>query len=298
MLDHRFIRPGGLRERFFRRLEHWIDGLPDLIVPSGAAAEEYLRGRGVPAKRISLVPDGVDTDWLDPQCAAGKRVAMRERLGIPPEAPVIVYLGLLAEYQGADLLLRAARRVLERRPDAYLLVAGYPGADRYAQLARELALDGHVLFPGRVPYEEAPALLAAGDVAVAPKMSLTESNGKLLNYMAMRLPVVAFNSAANRAILGGLGHLVPLGDADALADALLCALNDPPVVRDALRARVVDEFAWSARVHDLEAVYARVLGCFAEKSSDGAIAATGAAQLLTPSSQVRPTSGPDARDGT
>jgi glycosyltransferase involved in cell wall biosynthesis len=277
MLDHRFIRPSGLRERLFRRLERWIDGLPDVIVPSGAAAECYLRGRGVPQTRISLVPDGVDTDWLDPRRVADERVATRARLGIPPDAPVVVYLGLLAEYQGTDLLLRAARRVLERRPDAFLLVAGYPGADRYAQLARDLGLDGHVLFPGRVPYEDAPALLAAGDVAVAPKMSLTESNGKLLNYMAMRLPVVAFDSAANRAIVGALGHLVPPGDADALADALLCALNDPPAVRDALRARIVTHFAWSERVCDLETVYARVLGQASEQPHDRANAAADAA---------------------
>jgi glycosyltransferase involved in cell wall biosynthesis len=286
MLDHRFIRPGGLRERFFRRLERWIDGLPDVIVPSGAAAECYLRGRGVPQARICLVPDGVDTAWLDPRRVADERVATRARLGIPPDAPVVIYLGLLAEYQGTDLLLRAARRVLERRPDAFLLVAGYPGADRYAQLARDLELDGHVLFPGRVPYEDAPALLAAGDVAVAPKMSLTESNGKLLNYMAMRLPVVAFDSAANRAIVGALVHLVPLGDADALADALLCALNDPTAVRDALRARIVDQFAWTERVRDLEAVYARLLGQAVAQPVDGARTAEHVVQL-TPSSSAR-----------
>jgi glycosyltransferase involved in cell wall biosynthesis len=295
MLDHRFIRPGGLRERFFRRLERWIDRLPDLVVPSGAAAECYLRGRGLPAERIQLVPDGVDTDWLDPQRVAAERAGVRERLGIPRDAPVIVYLGLLAEYQGTDLLLRAARRVLERRPDAYLLVAGYPGADRYAKLARELALDGRVLFPGRVPYEDAPALLVAGDVAVAPKMSLTESNGKLLNYMAMRLPVVAFDSAANRAIVGALGHLVPPGDADALADALLCALNDPPAMRDALRARIADEFAWSERVLDLERVYARVLGRGADRSGDAANTAALSAEAA-PSSEARAAvHGPDAR---
>ena len=260
MLDHRFIRPGGLRERFFRRLERLIDSLPDVIVPSGAAAQQYLLERGVSSERVCLVPDGVDTAWLDPGRASDARAATRARLGIPASAPVIVYLGLLAEYQGTDLLLRAAQRLRERCPDAYLLVAGYPGADRYAQLARELALDGHVLFPGRVPYEDAPALLAAGDVAVAPKLSLTESNGKLLNYMAMRLPVVAFDSPANRAILGGLGHLVPPGAAEELADALLDALSDPPAARDALRQRILNHFAWSERVRDLEAVYERVLG--------------------------------------
>ncbi|MDQ3547672.1 MAG: glycosyltransferase, partial [Chloroflexota bacterium] len=135
-----------------------------------------------------------------------------------------------------------------------------PGADRYAAQAQALGLNGHVLFPGRVAYEDAPALLTAGDVAVAPKLSTTESNGKLLNYMALGLPVVATDTPTNRAILGGLGHLVPPGDPDALADALERALNDPQSERTALRQRIIDHYAWQSRILDLEQVYNRVLG--------------------------------------
>ena len=260
MLDHHFIRPGGLRERFFRRVERVIDRMPDAIAPSGVAAEHYLLKRGVDPARVTLIQDGVDTTRLDPARFVDARQQTRAQLGIPLDAPVIVYLGLLAEYQGTSLLLDAARRVLACRPDAYVIVAGYPAVDHYALRARELGLGGHILFPGRVPYENVGAMLAAGDVAVAPKRSSTEANGKLLNYMAMRLPVVAFDTPANRAILGCLGRLVPPGDADALAGALIAALDDPPAARDALRARITHDFAWSERVLALEAVYERVLG--------------------------------------
>jgi glycosyltransferase involved in cell wall biosynthesis len=123
-----------------------------------------------------------------------------------------------------------------------------------------MGLNGQVLFPGRVDYADAPALLAACDAAVAPKLSTTESNGKLLNYMALGLPVVATDTPTNRAILDGLGHLVQPGDARALADAIERALDDPPSERAALRQRIVDHFSWQARVLDLERVYARVLG--------------------------------------
>lgn len=255
MLDHGFIRKRGLRERVFRRIERVIDRLPAAIVTSGAAAERYLNDTGVASRRVIPIHDGVDTCRFDPIRAARERASIRERLGIPLVAPVVVYLGLLAEYQGTSHLLEAARIIRRRRDDFFVVVAGYPGTDRYAAQAQALGLNGHVLFPGRIAYEEAPAFLAAGDVAVTPKLSSTESNGKLLNYMALGLPVVATDTPTNRAILGGLGHLVPPGDPLALADAIELAFDDHAAERAALRRRIVDHFAWQTRVLELERVY-------------------------------------------
>lgn len=256
MLDHGFIRQRGKRERFFRFLERRIDRLPDAIIPSGVAAEQHLLASGLDRSLITLVHDGVNTTVFDRTRYETVRQQTRARLGIPVNAPVVMYLGLLAEYQGTSLLIDAARSLLAKRPDIYFVIAGYPGADYYASRAVDLPVAGHVLFPGRIPYEDAPAFLAIGDVAVAPKQSLTESNGKLFNYMAMQLPVVAIDTPANRAIVGNLGHLVK-PDAVALAAAIECALDDPPEAGRGLRQRILDCFSWSERVLDLEAVYQR-----------------------------------------
>lgn len=259
MLDHGFIRKRGLRERIFRKIERVIDRLPKAVITSGIAAERYLRDSGLPSERVNLIHDGVDLCRFDPARASRERAVVRERLGIPLDASVVVYLGLLAEYQGTTLLLDAAKIIRERRDDVYVLVAGYPGADHYAARAQTMGLNGHVLFPGRVAYEDAPALLAAGDVAVAPKRSTTESNGKLLNYMALGLPVVATDTPTNRAILDGTGHLVPPGEPHALANAIERALDDSADERHALRQRVIDHYSWNERILDLERIYNQVL---------------------------------------
>lgn len=258
MLDHGFIRERGRRERFFRRLERFIDRMPATVIPSSGAGMQHLLKTGTAPERIALVHDGVDILRFDPAIQADERVSLRRQLGIPSHARVVVYLGLLADYQGTSTLIDAARSLIARHDDVYVVVAGYPGSDLYAQKANDIPA-GRILFPGRIPYDRAPALLSVGDVAVAPKVSTTESNGKLFNYMAMRLPVVATDTPTNREILGGLGHRVVPGNAHALAAGIEDALLDDDDERDALRQRIVDHYSWEERIGDIEAVYRSAL---------------------------------------
>lgn len=258
MLDHGFIRERGRRERLFRWLERRIDRLPDRVVPSGVAALEYLTEGGLDPSRIRYVPDAVDLERFDPRASREAGLQVRRRLGIPAAARVVVYLGLLAEYQGTTLLVHAAAAYVRRHPDVFFIIAGYPDSEQYARLARELGIDRQVLFPGKVLYEDAPALLAAGDVAIAPKLSTTEGNGKVFNYMAMGLPTVATDTPTNRAILGGLGHLFAPGDVAGVGAALDAAFADDSDTRTQLRQRVSVEFDWAIRVGDLITIYEEV----------------------------------------
>ncbi len=156
-------------------------------------------------------------------------------MGIPAGRKLIVYLGLLAEYQGTGLLLEAMQRVIRERQDAHLLLMGFPNLDYYAQKAEALGVSDFVTFTGRIPYENAPVYLALGDIAVAPKLSLTEGAGKLLNYMAVGLPVVAFDTPVAREYLGSDGALAVRGDVDSLAAELLAYLDLAEAAPEQLR---------------------------------------------------------------
>lgn len=258
MLDHGFLRRGSPVHRFFWWLERRIDGLPDLIIPSSSAGRDYLVGRGVSPNRVELVADAVDVSRFDPETTRQAREEVRRRLGIPPSARVVVYLGLLADYQGTPFLLKAAAQLRARYDDLYFLVAGYPGVGRHASIARHLGIEDRVLLPGRIPYRDAPSLLAAGDVAVAPKLSMTEGNGKIINYMAMGLPVVATDTEPNRDLLGPLGIYIPPFRESALAFGIERAFKTERTIQEQLRERAVRLFSWDSRVELLENVYARV----------------------------------------
>jgi glycosyltransferase involved in cell wall biosynthesis len=115
-----------------------------------------------------------------------------------------------------------------------------------------------VVFPGRIPYQEAPRYLALGDVAVAPKMSVTEGAGKIPSYMAMELPTITFDSPVSREFLGDLGIYAELGNVQSLADKILLALS-PQVQHSGLghdlRLRVLERFSLEQARQQIETVY-------------------------------------------
>lgn len=253
MIDHRFLK----RESFFykplRHLENWINRTSSVIFTSSAHAERVLLEQfHCDPDQVRVLPDCVNADTFRPAAEhdAQDLLTLRRQLNIPDGHKVIVYLGLLAEYQGTGMLLQALQRILKIHPDVYLLLMGFPGVQHYRQQAKELGIDHAVTFTGRVSYHEVPRYLALGDVAVAPKMSLTEGLGKLLNYMAVALPTVAFDTPVAREYLGADGHLAVRGDVESLSDKIMRSLYPAATDRwtlemgKRLRQRVIQLFAW------------------------------------------------------
>ncbi|MBN1318072.1 MAG: glycosyltransferase family 4 protein, partial [Anaerolineales bacterium] len=220
MVDHHFLNPEGPFFRPARGLEWLINRLPQVILTSSTHARSMLENEfGVPAQRIQPLPDCVNADVFCPPGANSEsaRLALKQELGIPPERPVVIYLGLLAEYQGTSHLIKAAAGLYKKGVDAHFLIMGYPNQESYARMAQDLGVGDRVTLTGKIPYEHAPTYLSVGDVAVAPKLSATEGSGKVLNYMAMELPTVAFDTAVHREYLGDLGVYAPPGDTESLA---------------------------------------------------------------------------------
>ena len=266
MIDHRFLRPRGRIVSLIRRVEWQIDRLPQRILTSSQNAAHMLTDEfQVPSSKITVLSDCVNASAFGPVEDGGRADRMRElqaRLGIPEGRKIVIYIGLLAQYRGTDALLDAAAQLLARRPDTHFVVIGFPNIDHYQARARALGIAEHVSFPGRVPYEDVPLWLSLGDVAIDPKMSATEAAGKVLNYMAIGLPIVAFDIPVMREYLGDLGVYAPLGSANGLSEQLAALLNDPARGRGLgmkLRERAMEKFSWQAAGQEIERAYESVL---------------------------------------
>ena len=264
MTDHGFLRPSSALRGPMTQLERTIDHAADMVVTSTHHAAHQLRERSsLDPSRIICVPDAVDTLRFRPDAVtADERALMRAQLGIRPTDKVVVYLGLLAPYQGTDILLHAAAQVLTREPNAFFLIMGFPGNERYRVLAERLGIAHRVSLPGQVPYLDAHRYLALGDVAVAPKLSETEGNQKIFNYLATGLPVVAFDTPASREILGDHATFAKRGDVESLADRLVDFLRDPATARRvglAGRTNALLNYSWDRRGQELLRAYAHIL---------------------------------------
>jgi glycosyltransferase involved in cell wall biosynthesis len=229
---------------YYLTLERLLARTGRVVVPSEALARYVREHVGVPAARVDMVRNGVDTARFAPDPAHS-----------PGEPLRVVWLGLMVPVKRLDVLLAAVRDV----PDMTLLLAGDgPLRGEVEQAAR--ALGGRVELPGFVR-DPAP-LLAGADAFVLPSAA-ENCPLALLQAMASGLPVVASRVGGIPEVVtdGETGLLVSPGDPVPLAAALR-SLHDPALrtsLGKAARAHAESALDLDTCVTGLERVYERVL---------------------------------------
>lgn len=264
MVDHNFLKENGRIYNWVHRLEKFISKrLPHALLTSSIQAGELLRKQfDVPAEKIYALPDCADTDRFNPDLfTTAERQAQRRRLGIPDDRVIVAYLGLLTDYQGIPHIIEAAVRLKEAGYKIHFLIMGYPSVEYYKSLARQRGVADIITFTGKVPYQAAPGYLALGDIAVAPKMSETEGSGKVLNYMALAQPVIAYDSPVHREYLDQWGVYVPIGDIAAFAAAIAALAQDSQkrnCLGRQLRQRAELRYRWLYAGQKIDEVYQKL----------------------------------------
>lgn len=255
--DHGFIGKGSFAAAVFGRIESFINKSADTIITSSTpAAIELVKSWGVPQNSVTAVTDGVNTDEFFPS----DKAAARKILNLPEHVPVAAFLGLFNRYQGVDLLLEVISLLKTRGIRTHFLLMGFPD-DKYRQLAVDKGIEKMITFTGKVDYAQAPLFLSAADVALSPKISLTEANGKLLNYMACGLPSLVFETPVNREILGDTGTYASFADPVDFADKLEALLNDAERCAELgqhSREKAVREHSWKTRGERLLQLYRKI----------------------------------------
>ena len=247
-----------------RLLETWlmrrVDGLT--AISHGLIAE--AQRRGVAARRIVHVPNGVDAETFRPRLPDAELTA-RHGLG---GSIVFAFIGFFFAYEGVERLVRVWPRVRDRVPNACLLLVG-DGDEQPALQAqvRRLGPAANVVMAGQVPHADIPRYYSLADVVVYPRQRArsTELTTPLrpLEAMAMGKPVVASDLGGLREIVqhGRTGLLVAADDDAALAAALTeLALDANRRARLGEQARrFAAEERWTRLADVYAATYARLL---------------------------------------
>lgn len=184
------------------------------VVAMNEEAVQQLMADGFHAEQITHIPNGVEVDSIQPK----QSYSVDERLSI-------LYVGRLHASKGLDVLLESLARLPQALVWRLTLVGSGPAHAVLTRQVESLGLKKQVLFTGEVtnvtPY------LQQADIFVLPSHTEGISNA-LLEAMAAGLPCVATDNAGNRRILthGETGLLVPVNDAESLADSLTSLLTD------------------------------------------------------------------------
>jgi glycosyltransferase involved in cell wall biosynthesis len=174
-----------------------------LVVTVSHVLGDELRARGVEDHRLLVQPNGVDQKRFDPGRLEPDGRRVRDRLGLPPEAIVVAFVGTFGHWHGAEVLAQVARVLAENDPEwvarhtvRFLFVGD---GIRLPAVRRELGRHGGAvsLLPGLVAQPETPSYLAAADIVVSPHVPNDDgtpffgSPTKLFEYMIMAKGIVA-----------------------------------------------------------------------------------------------------------
>jgi glycosyltransferase involved in cell wall biosynthesis len=253
------------RHRFLTILESAICHRADAVFVITEALRREMEGRGVPADRLVVLPNGVHVDQFSPR---GRDRELEAQLGVRGKT-VIGYAGGLVDYEGLDLLLDAVADLKSKRSDFHVLIVGDGNYERVLRAyADRLRLGDVVTFAGRVPHELIGRYLSLFDVAPFPRLPRPVceliSPIKPFESMAMQKAVVVSNVAALTEIVedGVTGLVFQKGDSVDLARALERLLDLPEMRRSlgvAARDWVVAERDWSTIVQTVDTAYRAVL---------------------------------------
>lgn len=205
---------------------------------------------GADPARFDLIIYGVDADAIRPSPAGVN--PLRARLGLPPDAPVLLAVGRLVPKKGFHVLLATMAILRQRHPAARLVIVG--NGDERARLlalAERLSITDVTHFVGNVPYNELPVYYNLADLFVMPsvRQPVDGLNVAVVEAMACGKAIVATTLAGNPLVVrdGDNGRLVPPDDPAALASALSGLLSDSEArahMGRRSRERAETEFSW------------------------------------------------------
>lgn len=249
-----------------------------LIVTISDVLRDELLDRGVEPRRIVSYPNGIDPLIFDPsRFTAADTEALRATEDLPVDACVCTFVGTFGAWHGAETYATAIRKIcveqpalVERAGLKFLFVGDGLRLPEVKEILDHPACAKHVHFTGLVEQSRAPAYLAASDILVSPHVPNADgtrffgSPTKLFEYMAMGKAIIASDLEQVGEVLraseatqdgskaeGDVAVLLPPGDVDALAQALLALAEDRPrreTLGRAARARALARYTWEKHV--------------------------------------------------
>ncbi len=257
----RFAGGHGVLHRLLLVQERLSIGVSSATLTVNEALRDRLVAIGVAPTKVTVVANSPSLSRFDRE--AHPRRAFREDGSVR-----LVYTGALTPTYELDVAIRAVATLAARHPELDARLDLYGRGDSEAALralADRLAIGDRVAFHGRIPIEQVPSVVAAGDIGLAPtrrdRFTELSLSTKVLEYAAMAKPVVASRlPLVERTFPAGAVALYETGEPDSLAAAIVRLVDDADSREAAVRraSAIVEGLSWERTAASYLSVVARL----------------------------------------
>lgn len=264
-VDHGTFHESSLKYRISKFMETNLFKQADAIFTICEGLKNEIVSRGLPDKKITIIPNCVDTGLFcscnyDEEIANGYNLQGKKVFG---------FIGSFYNYEGIDLLIDAYQKIFQQKNDVKLILVG-DGPEKNALFTKvvHLGLQDHVIFTGKVPHEQIKRFYSIIDVLVYPRKSirLTElvTPLKPLEAMAMGKIVVGSDVGGIRELVthnkdGFLFKAEDVGELAKLLNELTVNKENLDKVSIAAIDKVTKKHKWELSVKNYLPVYERLI---------------------------------------
>ena len=265
-VDHGTAAEGGLRYILSKKLETYVFKNVNAITTICEGLRSDIASRGIPVKKITVIPNAVDIDQFTYGIEADQ--ALSRKLGLQNKT-VLGFIGSFYAYEGLPLLLDALPKIMTKHPEIrLLLVGGGPQEEFIKQKIKDMGLQHVVIFTGRIAHELVQDYYNQVDIFVYPRLAMRLTNLvtplKPLEAMAQGRLVLASDVGGHKELIKPLynGFLFKANDADELAKTVIDILNQThnwQELKDVARSFVEKERNWEKSVGFYKDVYKQLI---------------------------------------
>lgn len=232
----------------------------DKIITISNATKNYVLRLGANPNKVKVIYNGVDLTRFCPR--TDKKLELRQKIGIPKEAVVVLTVRRLVYKNGIDTLLDCASIAVKKNPNIVFLVAGKgPDLENVRLQVAQRRITANFRLAGFVGDADLPGYYNLADLFVLPSKSGEGLPLVALEAMACGLPVIATNvGGIGEVPVAEFGRLIPPDEPERLAEAILeLAMSGYGSQKAELRARVEERFSWDTNIEQLTEIYEELI---------------------------------------
>jgi len=251
-----------IASNILRKMEEVVVKNSDIFIVDSPIQRKYWKERGLNEKRGVVIPHGIYPDRFNSKENQG---TVRKKYGISSTTKIIYYHGDISHQDGVDILIDSVPYIVRSEENVRFMIVG-TGTEKYmTRLRRQIEkykIQKFFIFTGWIPHFFIPQYITTADLCVAPfRLALTSNtslSNKIIEYLAMRKPVVASRGEGTKEMIGDTIVYVDPENPQDLAEAIIKTLNHESMKSTPQIETIISRLNWIKILNREEEIISKI----------------------------------------